>query len=239
MRLNRFLAHSGVCSRRKADLLIQSGRVSVNGIPVQKLGVQVDENEDEVKVDGRKISLKQNLIYILLNKPKDYLSTVKDNFGRPTVLDLVGKDKDVFPVGRLDKDTEGVLLLTNDGELTFRLTHPRFEIEKTYRVTVRGRMKSEVMSRFKQGIRLEEGVMARGEGRIIQADEEKTVFQLTLREGRKREIKVMCQAIGLRVIELKRYDFAGLTTKGLKVGEWRYLTEKEVIQLKKMAGLSE
>jgi 23S rRNA pseudouridine2605 synthase len=237
MRLNKFLARSGVCSRRNADLLIQSGRVAINGIPVQKLGVQVDENQDEVTVDGKKVSLNQNLLYILLNKPKDYLSTVKDNFRRPTVLDLVGKEKNIFPVGRLDKDTEGVLLLTNDGELTFRLTHPRFEIEKTYRVTVKGRMDSEALTRLKQGIRLEEGVMARGEGRIIQRGEEKSVFQLTLKEGRKREVKMMCQAIGLRVIELKRTEFAGLTTKGLKVGEWRYLTEREVTRLKQMAVL--
>jgi pseudouridine synthase len=237
MRLNRFLARSGVCSRRNADLLIQSGRVAVNGISVKKLGVQVDENEDEVTVDGRKVSLNQNLLYILLNKPKDYLSTVKDNFRRPTVLDLVGKDKNIFPVGRLDKDTEGVLLLTNDGELTFRLTHPRFEIKKTYRVTVKGRMDSEALTRFKQGLRLEEGVIARGEGRIIQAGEEKSVFQLTLREGRKREVKMMCQAIGLRVIELKRTEFAGLTTKGLKVGEWRYLSEREINHLKRLGGL--
>jgi 23S rRNA pseudouridine2605 synthase len=154
-------------------------------------------------------------------------------------LDLVGKDKNIFPVGRLDKDTEGVLLLTNDGELTFRLTHPRFEIEKTYRITVKGRMHKEALTRLRQGIRLEEGVIARGEGRIIQAGEEQSVFQMTLREGRKREVKRMCQATGLRVIELKRTEFAGLTTKGLKVGEWRYLTEKEVTQLKKMAGLSD
>jgi 23S rRNA pseudouridine2605 synthase len=239
MRLNRFLARSGVCSRRNADLLIQAGRVAVNGIPVKKLGVQVDENQNEVTVDGKKVSLNQNLLYLLLNKPKDYLSTVKDNFRRPTVLDLVGKEKNIFPVGRLDKDTEGVLLLTNDGELTFRLTHPRFEIEKTYRVTVKGRMDSEALTRLKQGIRLEEGVMARGEGRIIQRGEEKSVFQLTLREGRKREVKMMCQAIGLQVIELKRIEFAGLTTKGLKVGEWRYLSEGEVTRLKKMARLSD
>jgi 23S rRNA pseudouridine2605 synthase len=239
MRLNRFLARSGVCSRRNADLLIQAGRVAVNGIPVEKLGVKVDEKQDEVKVDGRKVSLNQNLLYILLNKPKGYLSTVKDNFNRPTILDLVGKDKNVFPVGRLDKDTQGVLLLTNDGELTFRLTHPRFEIEKKYRVTVQGRMDPETLIRFKQGIKLEEGVTARGEGRIIQAGEEKSVFQLTLKEGRKREVKMMCQAIGLKVLGLKRTDFASLTTKGLKVGEWRYLTEREATRLKKMTGLSD
>ncbi len=237
MRLNKFLARSGVCSRRSADLLIQSGRVAVNGIPVQKLGILVDEKTDEVTVDGKKVSLQENLIYILLNKPKGYLSTVKDNFHRPTVLNLLGKDKKVFPVGRLDQDTQGVLLLTNDGELTYRLTHPKFEIEKTYLVTVKGRIDQKILEKFKQGIKLEEGFVARGEGRIIKKGEESSVFEVKLKEGRKREIKRMCQIAGFPVVNLIRDKFAHLTTRGLKTGEWRYLTDREVINLKKLAGL--
>lgn len=217
--------------------MIQSGQVCVNGILVQKLGVPIDEKVDEVTVDGKKVSLQGNLIYVLLNKPKGYLSTVKDSFRRPTVLDLVGKDKGVFPIGRLDQNTEGVLLLTNDGELTFRLTHPKFQIEKTYMVTVRGMIDQKILKKFKQGIKLEEGVVARCEGKIIKKGEEKSVFELTLKEGRKREIKRMCQVVGISVIDLKRNKFAYLTTKGLKTGQWRYLSEREIMRLKKMVGL--
>ena len=237
MRLNKFLAHSGVCSRRAADLLIQSGKVAVNGVTVQKLGVSVDERADKVSVDGKKVSLHQNLVYILLNKPKGYLSTVKDDFRRPTVLDLVGKEKKVFPVGRLDLNTEGVLLLTNDGELTFRLTHPKFEIEKIYSVTVKGRIDEEILKEFRQGVKLEEGVLARGDGRIIQKGEKESVFELKLKEGRKREIKRMCLALGLRLTKLTRTHFAHLTARGLRSGQWRYLSDKEVRDLMKPAGL--
>jgi 23S rRNA pseudouridine2605 synthase len=230
------LAHSGVCSRRRADILIQSGRVAINGETVQKLGISVDEKTDQVTVDGKKVILQENLVYILLNKPKDYLSTVKDDFARPTVLDLVGKNKSVFPVGRLDKDTEGVLLLTNDGELTFRLTHPRFQIEKVYLVTVKGKMDQKVLKELKQGIKLEEGVIARGEGRIIKEERDMTIFEMKLNEGRKREIKRICQKLGFRVIELKRTRFAHISAKGLRTGEWRYLSEREIESLKKLAG---
>lgn len=237
MRLNKFIARSGICSRRSADLLIQSGKVTVNGIPVQELGILIDEKKDEVTVDGKKVSLQEDLIYILLNKPKGYLSTVKDDFQRPTVLDLVGKEKNIFPVGRLDFNTEGVLLLTNDGELAYRLTHPKFEIEKTYLVFVKGEIDPIILEKFKQGVKLEEGVVARGEGKIIQTEKERSVFQLTLREGRKREIKRMCQMVGLEVGNLIRTKFAHLTTRGLKTGQWRYLTEREIVQLRKMVGL--
>lgn len=237
MRLNKFLAHSGVCSRRSADLLIQSGRVSVNGIPVQKLGMLIDEKSDEVTVAGKKVSLQENLIYILFNKPKGYLTTVKDNFNRPTVLDLVGKEKKVFPVGRLDLDSEGVLLLTNDGELTYRLTHPKYEIEKTYLVTVKGELDKGILEKFRKGIKLEEGIIARGEGKIIKTEKELSVFELKLKEGRKREIKRMCKELDLKVCHLIRTKFAHLTTKGLKIGQWRYLTEMEIVQIKEIAGL--
>ena len=217
--------------------MIQSGKVTVNGIPVQELGILIDEKKDEVTVDGKKVSLQEDLIYILLNKPKGYLSTVKDDFQRPTVLDLVGKEKNIFPVGRLDFNTEGVLLLTNDGELAYRLTHPKFEIEKTYLVFVKGEIDPIILEKFKQGVKLEEGVVARGEGKIIQTEKERSVFQLTLREGRKREIKRMCQMVGLEVGNLIRTKFAHLTTRGLKTGQWRYLTEREIVQLRKMVGL--
>lgn len=239
MRLNKFLSHAGVCSRRNADLLIESGRVAVNGIPVQKLGIVIDEQRDKVTVDGKQVSLQPNRIYILLNKPKGYLSTVKDSFHRPTVLDLVGKDKKVFPVGRLDQDTEGVLLLTNDGELAYRLTHPKFQIEKTYLVTVKGEMDQKILEKFKQGVKIEEDVVASGEGKIIQAEKDSSVLELTLKEGRKREIKRICEMVGFPVSNLIRSRFAHLSARGLQTGQWRYLTDREILQLKKMVGLRE
>lgn len=217
--------------------MIQSGRVAVNGITVQKLGVSVDEKIDHVTVDGKKVSLHKNLIYILLNKPKGYLSTVRDNFRRSTVMHLVGEEKKVFPVGRLDLNTEGVLLLTNDGELTYRLTHPKFEIDKIYLVTVKGKMDDEILNKFQQGVKLEEGIIGRGQARIIKTGEKESVFELKLKEGRKREIKLMCQAVNLRVAHLIRTRFAHLTARGLKAGQWRYLSDREVHDLKKLAGL--
>jgi 23S rRNA pseudouridine2605 synthase len=237
MRINKFLAHAGVCSRRKADELISSGKVEINGVKVKKLGVEVDEKTDFVTVDGKKISLQDNLVYILLNKPKGLLSTVKDGFRRPTVMELVGKDKKVYPVGRLDRDTEGVLLLTNDGELTYRLTHPKFEMEKVYRVTVRGKLNIEMLQKFKQGIKLDDGTVARGEATIVKMGDKSSVFELKLKEGMKREIKRMCHAVGLRVTYLVRIRFAHLTPQRLKPGEWRYLEKGEVNRLKKLAGL--
>jgi 23S rRNA pseudouridine2605 synthase len=237
MRINKFLAHAGVCSRRNADLLIAAGRVTINGVTVTKLGTPVDPQSDRVTVDGRKISLQDDLAYILLNKPKGYLSTVKDSFQRLTVLDLVGKDNKVYPVGRLDKDTEGVLLLTNDGELAYRLTHPKFQIEKTYRVTVKGKLDPRVLESFKTGIKLDDGDIARGEAKILETGIESSIFELRMREGKKREIKRMCHALGLRVIHLKRVRFAHLTARGLRPGEWRYLEKNEIGRLRKLVGL--
>ena len=237
MRLNKFLAQAGVSSRRGADLLIQSGRVTVNGVKIKKLGILIDEKKDDIRVNGKKVHLPEKFIYVLLNKPKGYLCTVKDSFGRPTVLDLVGKDKKVFPVGRLDLDTEGVLLLTNDGELAYRLTHPKFEVEKTYLVTVKGKINEKFLKRFHKGIKLEDGRIAKGEVRLIKIEKGDSVLELKLREGRKREIKRMCKAVGLSVANLVRTKFASLTAKNLKPGAWRHLKEKEIEDLKKMVKL--
>jgi 23S rRNA pseudouridine2605 synthase len=234
MRLNKFLAQAGVCSRRGADVLIQSGRVMVNGVKIEKLGNLVDEKKDEIRVDGKKVTFPEKFIYMLLNKPKGYLCTVKDSFGRPTVLDLVGKDKKVFPVGRLDLDTEGVLLLTNDGELAYRLTHPKFQVEKTYLVTVKGELDGKILKRFHKGIKLDDGEIAKGEAKILKIEKDNSVLELKLREGKKREIKRMCKVIGLSVTNLVRTKFANLTAKNLKLGAWRYLKEKEIVRLKEI-----
>ena len=209
----------------------------MNGVKIEKLGILIDEEKDDIRVDGKKVSLPEKSLYILLNKPKGYLCTVKDSFGRPTVLDLVGKDRKVFPVGRLDLDTEGVLLLTNDGELAYRLTHPKFQVEKTYMVTVKGETREKVLKNFHRGIKLEDGEIAKGEAKILKIEEGNSVLELKLREGRKREIKRMCKAVGLSVTNLVRTEFANLTAKNLKPGAWRYLREKEIEDLKRTVGL--
>jgi pseudouridine synthase len=149
----------------------------------------------------------------------------------------VGKDRKVFPVGRLDLDTEGVLLLTNDGELAYRLTHPKFQVEKTYMVTVKGETREKVLKNFHRGIKLEDGEIAKGEAKILKIEEGNSVLELKLREGRKREIKRMCKAVGLSVTNLVRTEFANLTAKNLKPGAWRYLREKEIEDLKRTVGL--
>jgi pseudouridine synthase len=218
----------------------------VNGVKIEKLGALVDEKKDGIRVNGKTVALPEKFIYILLNKPKGYLCTVKDGFGRPTVLDLVGKDRKVFPVGRLDLDTEGVLLLTNDGELAYRLTHPKFQIEKTYMVTVKGETSEKILKSFHKGIKLSEGSrfagddgeIARGEAKILKIEKGNSVFELKLREGRKREIRRMCKTVGLSVTNLVRTKFANLTAKNVKPGAWRYLEEKEIENLKKMMHLS-
>ena len=237
MRLNKFLAQAGVSSRRGADLLIQSGRVTVNGIKVTKLGTLIDEKKDEISVNGKRVCLPEKFIYILLNKPKGCLCTVRDSFGRPTVLDLVAKDKKVFPVGRLDLDTEGVLLLTNDGELTYQLTHPKFQVEKTYLVTLKGKINQKTLKEFHKGIKLEDGKIAKAETKILKMEKSTSVLELKLREGRKREIKRMCKAVGLSVVNLVRTKFANLSVRNLKLGAWRHLKGKEIEDLKKMVKL--
>jgi pseudouridine synthase len=232
MRLNKFLAQAGVSSRRGADLLIQSGRVTVNGVKIKKLGTLIDEKKYEIRVNGKKAHLPEKFIYILLNKPKGYLCTVKDSFGRPTVLDLVGKDKKVFPVGRLDLDTEGVLLLSNDGELAYRLTHPKFQVEKTYLATLRGKIDQKILKEFHKGIKLDDGEIAKADAKILKVVRGNSVLELKLKEGRKREIKRMCKAAGFSVADLVRTKFANLTAKNLKPGAWRHLQEKEIDRLK-------
>ena len=234
MRLNRFLAKAGIDSRRGADLLIQAGRVEVNGKKVEELGFVVDENKDEVKVDNKKVEIGQELIYILLNKPKGYLCTVKDPFGRPTVLDLISLDKKrIFPVGRLDLNSQGVLLLTNDGDLAYALTHPKFQVEKVYQVEVQGTVKPEDLEKLEGGMILEEGVKVFAQAEIIKISDNITQLKVTLKEGKKREIKRIFESLGFRVADLVREKFDFLTLKGLEAGQWRHLDQKEVERLKK------
>lgn len=231
-RLQRFLARAGVASRRCAEELIRAGRVTVNGAVVRALGTRVDPDRDEVRVDGRPVR-PQRLVYILLHKPAGVVSTVRDPQGRKTVLDLV-PDLGVrlFPVGRLDYDSTGLLLLTNDGELAHRLTHPRFGAEKVYRVRVEGHPDEAELARLRSGVRLAEGVTAPARVRVLGHDREGTWLEVALREGRNRQVRRMLAVLGYRVRALARVREGPLRLGALPPGAWRHLTAAEVRRLR-------
>lgn len=235
MRINKYIASCGVASRRKAEELIISGRVSINGELITELSTTVDETKDIVEVDGLPINQEEKKVYILLNKPEGYITTVKDQFDRPSVLDIL-KDVDerVYPVGRLDYETSGLLILTNDGDLTYKLTHPKHEVEKTYLAMVNGIISPEEKRRFENGLQIEDYTTAKAKLKIVKADEEKnySVCKITIHEGRNRQVRKMCKAIGHPVRNLRRIQMGRINIRGLEVGEYRNLTEDEVKYLK-------
>jgi 23S rRNA pseudouridine2605 synthase len=224
VRLNAYLARAGVASRRKADELIKGGRVRVNGEPGQ-LNTFV-ERGDRVEVDGVEVNA-QRLAYVLLHKPPATVTTARDPQGRPTVVDLVDLPERVVPVGRLDADTTGALLLTNDGPLAHRLAHPRYGVEKVYEVEVGGEPDDHALARLREGVDLEDGRTAPAEARRIG----RSKLELVLHEGRNRQVKRMCEAVGHPVNRLHRSAYAGLTLEGLEPGRWRELEPFEVRRL--------
>ncbi|MCX6135534.1 MAG: pseudouridine synthase [Ignavibacteriales bacterium] len=238
IRLNRFLALAGVGSRRKNDELILSGVVKVNGKIVRELGVKVDPFSDRVTLQGQIVALQRKIHYLLLNKPKDCITTTSDERGRVTVMDYVKMRDRIYPVGRLDRNTTGVLLLTNDGELANSLIHPKGKIERVYRVKLERGIADEDFSRLKRGVRLEDGIAKPHEAGVIPGTKRKEIF-IALTEGRNREVRRMVETLGYEVDALERVSFAGLTTQGLARGRWRALTRKEVRHLKEQAGLEE
>jgi 23S rRNA pseudouridine2605 synthase len=231
VRLNAYLARSGVASRRGADELIKAGRVTVNGAPGQ-LNTFV-EATDSVRVDGREVG-KQRLRHVLLNKPRGTITTARDPEGRPTVVDLVGGEVRVVPVGRLDRDTTGVLLLTNDGPLAHRLAHPRYGVEKAYVADVVGEPGDDVLHALAEGVALDDGptapatVQRLGPSRV----------ELVLHEGRNHQVRRMLEAVGYPVAKLRRSRYAGLEAGRLRPGQWRELTRDEVAALRRLVGLS-
>jgi len=235
VRLQKYMAHCGVASRRKCEEMIKQGRVTVNGQVVTQLGVKVDPQRDEVKVDGKPISLEPKQVYILLYKPRGYVTTVKDTHQRPTVMSLLGSQPvRVYPVGRLDFDTEGLLLLTNDGELANKLMHPRYGIEKEYYVVVEGRPYKSQIQKFIDGIDIGDAIAHAHKIRLLWQKGNSSAFKIVLKEGRNRQIRRMFEAIGCPVKFLRRERFGNLVLRGLKPGQWRYLDEHEIIQLKKL-----
>ncbi len=234
IRLQKYLADCGIASRRKSEELIKQGQVKVNGKTITELGTKVIPNKDSVEYNGKKIELKKEYVYILLNKPIGYVTTVKDQFNRDSVLDLVKTNKRLVPVGRLDMYTSGALILTNDGDFVYKVTHPKHEIEKTYTVTIIGIVKKEEVEKLKKGVEIEDYITKPAKVKILKIDEEKNQsrLEITIHEGKNRQVRKMCEAIGHKVLALHRSKIAGIDVKDIPLGKWRYLTNKEVNKIK-------
>ena len=234
MRLQKYLASCGVASRRKCEAYILEGKVTVNGKVVNTLGTQVEAN-DEVCFCGKKVNLQEEYVYYMLNKPVGYVTTVQDEKERATVLDLIEDDAHrVYPVGRLDYHTSGLLLLTNDGELTYELTHPKHHVNKCYEVKVKGHLSEAAQYALRNGVVLDGRKTYPAQLKVLQEHDKQTLFQLTIHEGRNRQVRRMCKAVGYPVLSLKRISVGKLTLGHLEEGSYRHLTEKEVHYLKQM-----
>ena len=227
-RLQKILAQAGICSRRKAEAHIQAGRVAVDGIKVTEQGLKVDPQRQTITFDGRKISSEKK-IYLLLNKPKGYVTTLHDPQKRPIVSSLLkGVSDRVFPVGRLDIDTEGALLLTNDGDLSFRVLHPSYEVKKTYQATVKGRLSRQTLQPLEEGIVLEGKKTWPAKLEILQENKDETVVKIIIHEGRKRQVRKMFAAVGHPVLSLQRLAYGGLQLGQLPTGSFRILDAKDI-----------
>lgn len=236
IRLQKYLASKGISSRRKCEEYILQGKVKINGEIVTKLGIKVEPNSDKIEFNGREIKNKQEPhVYILLNKPIDYVTTVKDQFGRNSVLDLVKVNKRIVPVGRLDMYTSGAIILTDDGDFVYKVTHPKHEIEKTYTVTLKGIPTQEEIEKLKNGIDIGGFITNKANVKILKTDVEtnKSRLEITIHEGKNRQIRRMCEAIDKKVLALHRSKIGKITVKDLELGKWRYLTAKEVQELLK------
>ncbi|HZX21670.1 MAG TPA: pseudouridine synthase [Clostridia bacterium] len=234
MRLQKFLADCGVASRRKSEELINSGRVKVNDKTVTKMGFKVDPDTDSVYVDDKNIVLERHKVYILLNKPKGYVTTVREQFNRKKVIDLIDVPYRIFPVGRLDYNTSGLLILTNDGELTYKLTHPKFEVPKVYVAKIKGIPNNDKLNNFESGLKIENYVTAPAKIRVLKKLGKDCFVEITIREGKNHQVRKMCDAIGHPVLELKRIKMGKINIGNLEVGNWRYLTEREIGYLKQL-----
>ena len=229
MRLQKWMALCGVAARRKCELLISEGHVQVNGSLCTQMGVSVDPDVDEVRVDGMLIRAQEEKIYIMLNKPQGVICAVTDPFGRKTVLDCVeGLNARLFPVGRLDYDTEGLILLTNDGAFSQRVLHPSFQVDKTYYTVAIGQVTDEHLAKLQSGVMLEDGITAPAKVRLLQRSPARSILLITIHEGRNRQVRRMMETLGYPVQYLRRDGFGPLKLENLASGEYRALTEQEI-----------
>jgi len=242
-RINKYIAEAGVCSRRRADEMVSNGRVTLNGETVKEPGVKIDPAKDEVCLDGKKLNLCRRFVYVMLNKPVGCVTTAFDQFGRKTVMDFIrGIGVRVFPVGRLDYNTSGLLLLTNDGDFTNKITHPKHKIEKTYIVTLNSPPKEDDLEKLRRGVIITGGnsktafKTAAAKVKMLSSEEKYSVLEITICEGRNRQIRKMCEALNLSVISLHRTKIGALALNGLKSGAYRYLTETDIRKLTQPIG---
>ncbi len=238
VRINKYLSMCGITSRRGADDLITQGKVTINDLLLTERGAVVDTDIDVVAVDGVVAKLVEELIYVLLNKPVSTMTTLDDPYKRRTIVHyLKNLAQRVYPVGRLDFDSEGVLILTNDGDLAYRLAHPGFEVPKIYEALVKGRFQKDGAEKIKKGITLEDGAIGHAKVSVLGYNNDETRIRLILTEGRKREVKQLCKAVGHPVVHLRRVEYAGIQLGSLKPGQFRHLTPGEVSRLRKMVGM--
>ncbi len=229
MRLQKYIALCGVASRRTAEEFITAGRVRVNGKLITELGAKIDPDCDKVSLDGKKLHYEEKKVYLMLNKPKGYVTTAKDNFDRKTVLDLIPKELGrVYPVGRLDYDSEGLLLLTNDGDFTFLLTHPKHEIKKSYLVLISGQISDDSLSALEKGVMIDDKKTMPAKVTLKHREAARSILIITISEGRNRQVRKMCAAVGHEVLRLCRVAEGSLQLGALKPGEWRHLTPAEI-----------
>jgi len=232
MRINKYLASCGVASRRKCEEIISRGKVTLNGQVVRELGTIISVGKDIVKVYGKQVNLDTKKVYYMLNKPAGVISASKSKYNEETVVDLIDKKEHrLFPVGRLDKDTTGLIILTNDGDFAYKLTHPKYEKEKTYEAVVKGKVDSKDLEKLKKGVVIDGKKTANAKVRLIKMVGNNSLLEITLIEGRKRQVKKMCEKVGHKVIKLDRTMENGLSLGDLEVGQYRKLTKNEVEKL--------
>lgn len=228
IRLQKYLADSGICSRRKAEEYILAGRVRVNGEVINTLGTKVDDEKDKIYFDNKLLKQEEKKVYLMLNKPEGYVTTVKDQFDRKTVMDLI---KDIpyriVPIGRLDYDTSGLLLFTNDGEVVYKLTHPKHNIDKVYEAKIKGIPSKEEIKNFENGLYIDNYKTSKAKLEIIKTEKDTSIVRITIHEGKNRQVRKMCEKIGHSVIKLKRISIGNLKLGNLPVGEYRILNKKE------------
>ena len=237
VRLQKYIAMCGVASRRAAEEMIKEGKVKVNGSRITEQGVKVEIGADKVFVNGKEIKPVNKDYYIMLNKPSGYVTTVKDQFDRPTVIDLLGEEitARVFPVGRLDYETEGLLIMTNDGDFTYKVTHPKHNIDKTYIAVIKGGISIKGLAMLRQGVKLDDGfVTSPAQVEMLNADNGHTVIKITIHEGKNRQVRRMFEAVGCKVVELQRISIGKVELGNLPLGRWRYLTSHEISYLKNL-----
>lgn len=230
IRADKYLSSLGLASRRNIEIFLKKNNISANGKRIIEHGERIPLNSD-ITINGKRL-YRPKKVYFMLNKPKDYISTVSDEYGRRNVLSLIKTKERIFPIGRLDKDTEGLLLLTNDGELTNLLIHPRYHIPKVYELTIKGSPEETQLEKFRKGVELDDGKTLPANIQILYKETGKTVLKVRLYEGRKRQIRRMCETLGMHLLDLKRIEFGSLELGNLQLGEYRALTSKEVLQLK-------